>query len=746
MRPLRTTALAGGLGLALLAGVTGAVPAHARTAPAAFSTAAARGVVARVVPAWSSRIALGTCAPAASGAERYAVARDGGRVLISGSSPSALLTGVGAYLKYTAHVDVSWSSDASAEPVAVRGRPPLPSAPVTRTANVPRRVLSNDTADGYTNAYWDWNRWQREIDVAALHGVNAFFLPVGAEAVYQRTMRAFGYTGAEMRAWIPMPAHQPWWLLQNMANTTADTESQGLIDARAALGRRIADRMREVGIAPVLPGYFGTVPGGFTARNPGASVVPQGRWSGTPRPDWLDPRTPVFSRVAAAFYRTQRQLLGPSDAFKMDLLHEGGNPGTVPVPAAAHAVQSALETAHPGATWVILGWQHNPTATLLAGVDRSRMLVVDGLTDRYPDADPSSDPATRFSGTPYAFGSIWNFGGHTAIGANAAVWSSRFFAQLARPASPLTGIAVLPEADDNNDAAFEYLTELAWQPPPADPGPAAFAAWFRQFADARYGVADPDAEAAWQTIARTAYAMPPDGWSEAPDGLFAARPSLTAVRASPTSPGRTRYDTAAFAPALAELLRAAPRLGANPLYRYDLVDVARQVLSNSSRDWLPRIRAAYQAQDRPLFQQLSAQWLDAMRTMDALLATRPEFLLGRWLRYGTRAAAAAGADDGAVQRDLRTLVTSWEDDAGVAARLSDYANREWSGLVGTYYLDRWSRYFQSLDTALASHTAPAPIDWFALSHTWTHTPTSFPTTPHGTPLPLAAHILTLTSA
>ncbi|MER6983444.1 alpha-N-acetylglucosaminidase, partial [Streptomyces carpinensis] len=640
LRPLRSAAVAGGIGLALLAGVFGAAPAPAHAAepppvcaatpPArpTFATAGARGVVDRIAPAWSPRIELATCAPANSGREEFGIARHKGRVLISGSSPSALLQGVGHYLKYTAHVDVSWSSDASAEPLRLKGGPPLPSSTVTRTANVSHRVLSNDTADGYTNAYWDWDRWQREIDIAALHGVNEFFMPVGTEAVYQQTMRRFGYTDAEMRAWIPMPAHQPWWLLQNMSNTADDQESQALIESRTVLGRRIADRMREVGIEPVLPGYFGTVPSGFLARNPGAAVVPQGTWSGTRRPDWLDPRTPVFGRLAADFYRTQQELFGSTGAFKMDLLHEGGNPGSVPVGEAARAVQAALDQAHPGATWVILGWQSNPTAALLSGVDKSRMLIVDGITDRYGDSDRTADPTAQFGSTPYAFGAIWNFGGHTTIGANAAVWNRRFFAQLAQPGSALDGIAVLPEANDNNDAAFEFLTELAWQPGPVD-----FADWFSRFADARYGP-DPHAEAAWRTIAQTAYSLPANGWSEAQDGLFAAQPSLTATHAASWSPGSMRYDSVAFEQALDELLRVAPSIRRTELYRYDLADVARQVLANRSRAWLPQIKAAYDAGDRPLFQRLSQQWLDAMDTLDGLLGSRPEFMLGPWLKYG----------------------------------------------------------------------------------------------------------------
>lgn len=157
------------------------------------------------------------------------------------------------------------------------------------------RFALNDTHDGYTAPYADWPRWERLIDVLALHGCNEVLVTAGQEAVYHRLLQDFGYTDDEARAWLPAPSHQPWWLLQNMSGYGGPL-SPGLIGRRAALGRRIADRMRELGIAPVLPGYFGTVPDGFTARNPGARTVPQGTWNGLRRPDWLDPRTPSSPR------------------------------------------------------------------------------------------------------------------------------------------------------------------------------------------------------------------------------------------------------------------------------------------------------------------------------------------------------------------------------------------------------------------------------------------------------------------
>src|ERR671922_137088 len=109
----------------------------------------------------------------------------------------------------------------------------------------------------------------------ALTGVNEVLVYAGADAVYYDTFREFGYSDAELRAWIPAPAHQPWWLLQNMSEFGGPV-SRRLIEKRAALARKITDRVRELGMTPVLPGYFGTVPDDFVAKYGGdAAIVPQ---------------------------------------------------------------------------------------------------------------------------------------------------------------------------------------------------------------------------------------------------------------------------------------------------------------------------------------------------------------------------------------------------------------------------------------------------------------------------------------
>ncbi|MGW6568976.1 alpha-N-acetylglucosaminidase [Streptomyces sp. NPDC054975] len=702
-----------------------ALPAE-RPARAAFDTGPARASLERLLPSRASQFTLVPVPRPASG-DHFAVSGRPGAIVVRGTSPATLLAGAGWYLEHVAGVDIGWPGDSVGRLPATL---PAVDGEITRAASVPHRYALNDTDEGYSGPYRDFASYQRDIDLLALHGVNEVFVPTGAEYTYYETFQHFGYGEAELRAWIPGPAHQSWWLLQNLSGFAGPVSRQ-LVEARAELGRRIADRLRALGMTPVLPGFFGTVPPGFADRNAGAVTVPQGRWIGFARPDWLDPTGPVFDQLAATFYGVQRKKFGETDMFKMDLLHEGGSAGSVDVPSAAGAVQRALDKAHPGATWVMLGWQRNPSAALLSGVDRSRVLVVDGLSDRYDNLNREAE----WGGTPYAFGTIPNFGGHTSLGANTGAWVSRFHTWLAKPDSALRGIAYMPEATGGSPAAFDLFAELAWRSEPVDQ-----AAWFAAYAARRYGGEDPHASAAWEQLRLGPYSMPSGVWSEPHDGLFAARPSLKAASAARWSPTAMRYDASRVERALAELLQVAPELRTTDAYRFDVVDVARQALANRSRALLPRIRTAYEARDLATFRALVSEWNAHVELLGRLVGSDQRFLLGPWLA-AARSWGADAAERDRLEYDARSILTTWGDRGPSEGGLRDYANREWSGLVKDLYGPRWRVYFAGLDHALVSGTAPAAVDWFAMDDTWARGHAAYPTRPTGDPFALAGEVL-----
>src|SRR5581483_2469718 len=253
---------------------------------------------------------------------------------------------------------------------------PLPRTVIEKETPYAYRYAFNENVDGYTAPYWDWPRWQREIDVLALSGINAVLVERGTDTVLYRTFRDAGYSDLEIRRWLTQPAHQNWQLMGNLC-CFAGPISRALLEKRLASAQKIVARLRELGITPVLPGFYGIVPADFQRRFPRSHVVPQGKWAGFTRPGWLDPRDAMFAELAAAFYRHQRELFGDSSIYDMEIFQEGGSAGDVPVSEGARRVQAALLAAHPGASWMMLAWQGNPQRALLAGVDRRRLLIVD---------------------------------------------------------------------------------------------------------------------------------------------------------------------------------------------------------------------------------------------------------------------------------------------------------------------------------------------------------------------------------
>lgn len=682
----------------------------------AFDTTAARQSLARLIGQDARQFAFRAAARVGQG-DCFTVAGSTGHIVVTGTSGVALLTGANFYLKHAVDNGITWNGDAARQLPRVL---PAPGAPLSESTPFPNRFANNDTMPGYTGPYWTFTQWQHEIDVLAANGVNEVMDYPGAAILYDIVFQHFGYTDAELRSWIPLPAHQPWWLMQNLS-TFDEPISTDLLRSQATLGRQIADQSRSLGMVPVLPGYFGTVPPAFAQHDPGADVVPQGTWAGFARPDWLNPLDPYFGRIAADFYRTQQQIFGPSTMFEMNILQEGGQTGDVPLGPAARAIQDALLRANPNAVWTMLGWQGNPQPAVLAAVNTGRILILDGISDTSTSLNREAD----WGGAPYVFGTIWDYGGRSGIGANTTDWTAQFPRWANKPGSALTGIAMMPEANDNNPAAMALFTELAWQPAGINEQN-----WVDEYSSWRYGGADPHAEAAWQDLFASAYATTPAGAEGQNATPFTLQPDLSLGTSQ-------RYDMAELGRALPQLLAVAPNLRNSSAYSYDLVDLARQVLDNDSMLLLAQIRTAYQDRDRSLFDSLTQHWLSLMTLQDQLLGSDQDFLFGPWVDQA-RQSAANPAEAAQQEYDARSVVTEWGTGAP-EAQLHDYASRDRQGLM-EFYRSRWQTYFTGLDTALRTGNAPATIDWAAIDDAWSHAPNNYPSTPSGDPYQLASQV------
>ena len=476
----------------------------------------AKAALLRLIPSLQAQITL-SALNRNDKYDAFRISGTAGNIRVAATSNVAALFGVNWYLKYVAHLQIS--------PNGIRFsfqcKLPAPPGTIEKKSPYAYRYALNENTDGYSTPYWDWPRWEREIDVLAMSGVNAVLVERGADEVLYRTFRDFGYSDGEIRNWITQPAHQNWQLMGNLC-CFDEPISRQLLTRRMQSAKRIIARLRELGITPVLPGYFGIVPEDFALRHPGAHVVAQGAWNGFKRPAWLDPRDPQFTAVAASFYRHQRELFGDTSIYDMEPFQEGGTPGDVPVSLAAKSIQDSLSLAHPGALWMTLAWQDNPSRALLAGVDRDRLLIVDLDQGRTPKEHREAD----FQGARYLFGGLWEFGGRTTLGANLYDYAVRLPKMGTRPDSRMAGTALFSEGLDTNPAAFTLFSEMGWHNEPVD-----LLQWSANYAVSRYGADDPHARRAWQILMQTAYSGRADGVTthgerdSAPESLFDAQPS-----------------------------------------------------------------------------------------------------------------------------------------------------------------------------------------------------------------------------
>lgn len=671
----------------------------------------ARVALSELVPARIARQVHFTNLVADKGNDVFRISGKPGAIDVAGNSSVALLTGFNWYLKYVAHGQISTNGDQLALPAEL----PAPSSAIEIRSPYRYRYAFNENVSGYSTPYWRFPQWKHEIDLLAASGVNTILLERGTGLVLYETFRDFGYTDKQIRDWITLPAHLNWQLMGNMCCFEGPISMQ-LLKERAESAKKILAYMRSLGITPVFPGYYGLVPTGFSEKHPHSHVIPQGMWAGKKgflRPAWLDPRDPLFAKVAADFYRRQRELFGDAPIYDMEIFQEGGTAGNVPVGAGAVAIQRSLEKAHPDALWMMLAWYGNPKQALIDAVDRSKLLII----DEQLNLNLSHNPETEYKGAAYLYSALWNGGGRDTLGTHLQAYAARIPKFGMAPGSHMEGIALFNESINSDPAAFAFFSELAWHEKPVD-----VSSWFSAYAERRYGGYDPHAESAWQILVNTVYHLPAVK-EQAQGSIFNWGPSLHDRVAW------SLYDPATFERALPELLAVAPKLRRSQTYQYDLVNITRQVLDNRGHALLPQIKAAYEAKDQPRFDLLSHEWLHLMQAEDTLLATNRWFLLGPWLE-APKSWARNKAEEKALEYDAHSILTTWGN-RSEGSSLNGYANKDWSGLVGTLYYDCWHRYFDSLDTAMKTQTEPKRIDWVVMGDAWNRQPNHFPLVPHG---------------
>jgi alpha-N-acetylglucosaminidase len=641
------------------------------------------------------------------------------QVIIGGNNAISMAAGLNWYLKYYCHCHVSFRGRQLDLPQTL----PIVPAKVRRTAWAKTRYFLNYCCFGYSLPWWDFDQWEQLIDWMALNGINAPLSVTGQEAVWQAVCRQLSMTDAEIAEFLAGPPYLPFqWMgcLDGWGGPLPET----WISQHERLAKRILARQRQLGMTPILQGFTGHIPAVVAQKTRGA-VSYKVEWL-----EWkthlMDPLSPKFAEIAGLWMTEQQRRFGSDHLYAADCFIEMVPPrGDLGYLAdLSRAIYSGMATSDPNAVWVLQGWafMYNRQfwtqprfKAFLDAIEDDRMLVL----DLFCESTPMWNRTNAFCGKPWLWCNIQTFGCKVNMGGDLnKIISDLYNARRDPNRGQLSGLGFVNEGLDYNPVVYDLMYESAWRDEPVD-----VSTWLDQYSHHRYGAAHSEAQKAWRLLHLHAYGKRQSGGS-----VIVAKPTL-----EPHSP---IGHVANMAAVWEHLLNAADEFRSVDTYRFDLVQVARHCLSSHASDLQRQIAAAFREKDIPAFERASERFTDLLRDIDTLLATREEFLLGRWLedakRWGTTEAEKAR-----LEWNARRVLTLW----GETSVIDDYAHKEWSGMISGFYLPRWEKALRQASEDLRQGNAfdPKAFDqrirpWMKQ---WSSEQEAYPDRPHGDSIEVA---------
>lgn len=643
------------------------------------------GLMERMAPGLSKRIQI-EIKP--DSVDFFEIAGRDGLPLISANNDVNAAMGLHWYLKHYCGVHMCWNNLRPSIPAEFH----VPEGVERYDTKMAERYYLNYCTHSYSMAFWDWGRWEKEIDWMALHGINMPLCITGMEIVWERVLRRLGYDDEGIRNFIAGGAFKAWWLMNNLEGWGGNV-SRKYIDAECELQKKILKRMREFGMKPVLAGYSGMLPHNADSVC-GVRTAESGLWLGFRRPAFLSPTDERFEEISGIYYEEMNNLYGPAEYYSADPFHEGGNSMGYDLAEAAGRIYAAMQKASKGSKWVVQGWQENPKNEILDALEPGSVVVLDLQAESQPMWNSRKG---SFHGHDWLYCMLLNFGGNVGMYGKMDSMADGF--AKAKKDAHMHGIGFTMEGIENNPVMYELMSELPWI------DDMDVNKWVSDYTKMRYGKSNLQAEQAWELLARSIYNSPADSIQQGcVESVFCARPADDVRDVSSWASSKNYYDFSDVERAAELLESAADELCNNVNFQYDLTDVKRQVIANEGR------RVANQlceCRDKAEYIALSERFMNLMARQDSLLSQNEWFNLDKWINDAKA--------KGCVESALRQITTWGGKEAADKGGLHDYAHREWAGLIKNYYMPRWRKWFDERVELWDSGEKPQ-IDFYELEN------------------------------
>ncbi|KAG0211226.1 hypothetical protein BGX28_008293 [Mortierella sp. GBA30] len=422
---------------------------------------------------------------------------DGGKIIVEGATVSALGVGLNYYLKNMCQVELTWSGDRFKDlPTVPPMMPQTASGKDTaggtiRASFVPWRYYMNVVTFGYSYAFWDWPRWERELDWMLLNGVNMALSMVGQEYVLRQFYENQGISLESLNDFLSSPAFMPWQRMGNIQGSWGfpdDTRFKAdWIDTQWELQIQIMKRMQDFNITPIMPSFNGFVPRELVPKYPTTKFENASMWAEMPDPysrvSFVPSTESLFGTLSQQFIRLQTSMYA-ARGLKTDLaknfylldLYNELNPTCVRVDClqqATSGVMKALKAADPKAVWVMQAWflerkevwGDKETKAFFDGIRQTNEGRDAFVIDLYSDVAPLWDSTQGFYGIDWGWSMLNNFGGGQGLYGTLPTLLTNPFRGYQQPAKTMRGMGITMEGINNNEYLYQLILDLPWQDP-----------------------------------------------------------------------------------------------------------------------------------------------------------------------------------------------------------------------------------------------------------------------------------------
>ncbi|CAF0843551.1 unnamed protein product [Rotaria sordida] len=621
-----------------------------------------------------------------------------GSILISASSGVAAALGFNYYLKYVAQSSFYWSGKNIRLPRS--SLIPLTTS-IRIVANDFFRWYGNPCTFSYSAVFWNFSRWEKEIDWMAMNGVNLVYATTGMEYIFSKVFLRMGFTQSELDEYFTGPAFLAWHRMGNLQKH-AGPLSRKWHESQFELAKKIIQRMTDIGIIPVLPAFTGFMPRSAPKHYPTAKFYYSADWNGFGCNEsclpYLDPTDPFFQQVGVALLNeTIVSLNITSHYYACDLFNEMTPPiSDLNYLADVNAgIFQTMQTVDPSAVWVMQAWLFlegfwtpDRVKSYLSKVPQDHLI----LLDLFSEAIPQYSRFESFYGHFYIWNMLHDFGGNNFLfGSLVNVTNGP---QAARDYSDqfMIGVGITMEGINQNEIIYEFALEQSWRTPLNDSG---LSEWLVNFVLRRYASNDAipgPALYAWQLLGNSVYQKNPYGASS----LMLHRPALNRGQG-------INFDLKSLFLAWELLVAASTELDSD-LFRYDLVDITKEVLQYKFATYYIQLIAAFNQSDLYGVGTQAAILVDILADMEMILASDRRFLLGNWISDALQFAMSE-EEIHFYNFNAKLQVSIWGNNYTLG--LYDYASKFWSGMIQDYYAPRWYVFF---DVLLKSLVEGHPVD------------------------------------